>query len=98
MVVFQIAMVIYPPVMTNIAMENHYLKSQITHKLSIFPSHVKLLEGNIAIEHGPFIVDVPTKDGDFSYSRACLPEGIPYVSIICWLVVWNISYFSIDWE
>ena len=29
----------------------------------------------IAIEHGPFIVDLPIKNGDFPYFFVCLPEG-----------------------
>ena len=30
---------------------------------------------NIAIEHGPFIVDLPIKHGDFPKFFVCLPEG-----------------------
>ena len=28
-----------------------------------------------AIEHDPFLVDLPMKNGDFPYSYVCLPEG-----------------------
>ena len=29
----------------------------------------------IAIEHGPFMVDLPIKHGDFPFFLVCLPEG-----------------------
>ena len=36
-----------------------------------------LWQFNIAIENGPFIVDLSIKDGDFPVRYVSLPEGIP---------------------
>jgi hypothetical protein len=35
-----------------------------------------LVMTNIAIENGPFIVDLPIENADFPYSYVSLPEGI----------------------
>ena len=43
----------------------------ITHKKYTCP----LVICYIAIEKGPFIVDLPMKDGDFPVRYVCLPEG-----------------------
>ena len=47
------------------------LGSMITHKKYTCP----LVICYIAIEKGPFIVDLPMKDGDFPVRYVCLPEG-----------------------
>ena len=43
----------------------------ITHKKYTYP----LVICYIAIEKGPFMVDLPVKDGDFPVRYVCLPEG-----------------------
>ena len=45
----------------------------------------------IAIEHGPFIVDLPIENGDFPYFFVCLPEGKTVVLGCVYIyIVWYI--------
>jgi hypothetical protein len=48
---------------------------------------------NIAIEDGPFIVDVPIKSGDGTHSCVSLLEGIPF--FFDWIYPYNHIYSTL---
>ena len=50
---------------------------------------------SIATEHGPLIVDLPIRDGDFPSQTVSLPEGISpliFVALGDWVIIISTDY------
>jgi len=54
-----------------------------------------LVMTNITTEHGPLIVDLPIRDGDFPSQTVSLPEGISplfFVALGDWVIIISTDY------